>query len=124
MGRCGYDGRWVVLMVAAAVQMLAARTTVMPREKPAHLVTRGTFRLSRNPIYLGDALILAGAVRFGDVPLALPLVFGFMVLIRRRFMAGEEAVLHTAFGAEFDDWAAQVGRWFGVGDKAVAASRN
>lgn len=129
----GLAGRWcggglvtggLVIMVAAAGQMIAARTTVIPRARPAHLVTAGIFRLSRNPIYLGDAMILAGAVLYWDVPLALPLVLGFKMLIERRFILGEEAVLRAGFGAEFDNWAARVGRWLGAGDNAAATGRN
>ena len=56
------------LMALAAWTMWRARTTVNPLrpERAAHLVTSGVFARSRNPIYLGDLLIL----------LALALAFG------------------------------------------------
>ncbi len=47
----------------------------------------------------------------GDVPLALPLVPVFMLLIRERFIRAEEQRLRDGFGAAFDDWAARVRRW-------------
>lgn len=103
----------VAIMLGAAAQMLAARTTVIPRKAPAALVTGGLFGWSRNPIYLADALILAGAILWWDVPVAVPLVFGFMALIQHRFILGEEAVLRAAFGAEFEQWSARTGRWIG-----------
>ncbi len=103
----------VAIMAGAAAQMLAARTTVVPRGQPRVLVTGGLFGWSRNPIYLADVLILSGAILWWDVPVAVPLVFGFMLMIQHRFILREEAVLNAAFGPEFAQWAARTGRWFG-----------
>ncbi|QYK40421.1 MAG: isoprenylcysteine carboxylmethyltransferase family protein [Paracoccaceae bacterium] len=101
----------VVLMLAAAAQMAAARTTLVPRREPAALVTGGVFRLSRNPIYLADTLILAGAILWWDVAHAAPLVFFFMALIQFRFILPEEMALRRRFGDSYDIWAARTGRW-------------
>jgi protein-S-isoprenylcysteine O-methyltransferase Ste14 len=115
----GFAGLGVVLMalglglmLAAVVQMLVARTTPVPRRGPRVLVTGGLFRLSRNPIYLGDAIVLTGVILYLGAVLALPLVPAFMVLITRRYIVQEEAVLRAQFGAEFQMWTAQTGRWF------------
>lgn len=105
----------VVLMVVAAVQMTLRRTTVIPRRDPSALVTGGVFRLSRNPIYLGDALILAGAILWWDVPHGVPVLISFMALIQHRFILEEERRLRAAFGPAFDQWAARTGRWIGRG---------
>lgn len=102
------------LLGLAAGQMILARTTVIPRHTPSKLVTTGCFRWSRNPIYLADALILSGAILWWDVPLALPLIYGFMQLIQKRFILPEEAVLRAGFGEEFTKYAAQTRRWFGL----------
>jgi protein-S-isoprenylcysteine O-methyltransferase Ste14 len=100
------------LMALAAFAMMRARTTIIPRSAPSALVTSGIFRLTRNPIYLGDAMVLAGLCLRWDAPQALILVPVFAWVIARRFIDGEEARLREAFGAEFDSWAARVGRWF------------
>jgi protein-S-isoprenylcysteine O-methyltransferase Ste14 len=102
-----------LVMGGAVLQMVLARTTVIPRRNPSALVTTGLFGWSRNPIYLGDALILTGAILWLDAVLALPLVFSFVWLIRARFIRDEEARLTLAFGAEFDLWAARTRRWVG-----------
>jgi protein-S-isoprenylcysteine O-methyltransferase Ste14 len=104
-------GLGAALMLAAVVQMTLARTTVIPRRDPAALVTGGVFAISRNPIYLGDALILAGAILWWDALVALPLLPAFVMLIERRFIRDEEARLRAGFGAAFDAWAARTGRW-------------
>nr|WP_233253322.1 methyltransferase [Paracoccus binzhouensis] len=48
------------LMLWAALTMRRARTTVMPGRRPEALVEAGPFRFSRNPICLGDLILLAG----------------------------------------------------------------
>src|SRR5690606_4451522 len=47
-------------MLWAGLLMLWRKTTVNPYGKPARLLSEGPFRLSRNPIYLGDTLIYVG----------------------------------------------------------------
>ena len=103
----------LVLMGAAALQMVLARTTVIPRRNPSALVTGGLFAVSRNPIYLADAIILTGAILWLDAVLALPLVFSFVWLIQSRYIRDEETRLTAAFGPEFDLWAARTRRWLG-----------
>jgi protein-S-isoprenylcysteine O-methyltransferase Ste14 len=102
----------LALMVAAALQMLAGRTPVIPRRQPAVLVTGGVFSLTRNPIYLADVLILSGIILWWDVPVAVPLVLGFILMIQHRFILPEEAVLKAVFGDAYTQWAARTGRWF------------
>lgn len=107
-------GLGAALMAVAAAQMTLARTTVIPRRNPARLMTRGAFAISRNPIYLGDALVLAAAILWWDALAALPILAAFVLLIDRRFIRDEEARLRAVFGQEFDIWAAGTARWVGV----------
>lgn len=106
------------LMAVATAQMIVGRTTVIPGRRPDALMTGGVFRLTRNPIYLGDALVLAGAILWWDVALGLPVLLAFMAVIQSRFILPEEATLHTVFGAEFDVWRARVPRWIGPAGKS------
>jgi len=115
----GRTGVWVgtalilagaVLMAVSLAQFARARTTVIPRERPTAMITTGVYRLSRNPIYLADAMVLTGVALIWDA-LALLLVPLFMALIEVRFIRGEEAGLRSLFGAEFDAFAARTRRW-------------
>ncbi|THD82794.1 isoprenylcysteine carboxylmethyltransferase family protein [Aliigemmobacter aestuarii] len=99
------------LMAGAAAQMVLARTTFIPRRDPSALVTGGLFRFSRNPIYLGDVLVLAGAVLWWDVPLAAMLVLLLILVIQHRFILGEEARLRAAFPQDYARWSARTRRW-------------
>jgi len=101
----------VVLMLGSVVQMVVRHTTFIPKSAPSTLVTTGFFRLCRNPIYLGDALVLFGLILWWDVPLGLLVLAGFIRVITTRFILAEEAVLRAAFGTEFTAWAEKTGRW-------------
>ncbi|MGR3593736.1 MAG: methyltransferase family protein [Limimaricola soesokkakensis] len=99
------------LMLWASATMLRHRTQVMPRQEAAALVTDGPFRFSRNPIYLGDLLLLASGALVFDAPLALLLVPVLAAILQRRFIRPEETMLRRGFGAAFEDWAARTRRW-------------
>ena len=53
-------GLGLVISYAAEKQFHQAGTTVQPFKESSHLVTDGLYRFSRNPMYLGMALILVG----------------------------------------------------------------
>ena len=101
----------LALMVAAVAEMMRKRTTPIPHMQPNALAQGGIFGLSRNPIYLGDALILAGLALRWDAPVGLILVPVFMWVITQRFIHAEEARLHAAFPDEFPRYAERVRRW-------------
>lgn len=100
------------LMAWAAITMLRQRTTVDPHGNPTALVTTGPFRWSRNPIYLGDALILTGGcLWFGAWPVTPFLVWGFVHIITTRFIRPEETCLKTGFPAQFAAFSTRTRRW-------------
>jgi protein-S-isoprenylcysteine O-methyltransferase Ste14 len=107
----GLVGAGLALMGLAALALWRRGTTLVPHREPATLVTDGVFALSRNPIYLGDVLVLTGVILRLDAVLALPLVPLFVWLLRRRFIDGEEARMRAAFGAEFDAYCRRTRRW-------------
>lgn len=104
-------GAAAVLIAASLVEFMRARTTVIPREAPSALITTGIFRLSRNPIYLADLLILAGFSLIWGKFLGLILVPALAFVLVRRFILGEEARLKEAFGAEYETYLAGTRRW-------------
>lgn len=101
----------LIIMAAAVWEFLRARTTLIPRRTPTAFLQCGIYRLSRNPIYLGDAVVLFGAILWWGALVALPLVPLFILLITKRFIKGEERGLRAEFGVEFDEWAGNVRRW-------------
>jgi protein-S-isoprenylcysteine O-methyltransferase Ste14 len=86
-------------------------TAIHPDEDPAVLVTRGPFRISRHPMYLGMALGLFGyAVLLGSLT-PLLVVPVFLVLMDRRIMAKEETLLEESFGDEYEAYRGKTARW-------------
>lgn len=102
----------LALMVAAAAQMVLSRTTVIPRRDPSRLLTGGLFALSRNPIYLADAVLLTGLCLYWAAPWAAPLLVpAFIALINRRFIEAEEERLAALYGPAFRRYESQTRRW-------------
>jgi len=101
----------LLLMVLAIYELTRHRTTVIPHLEADHLVQTGIFRVSRNPIYLGDVLVLTGVILRWDVLVAVPLIPIFMWVLTSRFIKPEEARLERRFGTTFKEYTAQTRRW-------------
>lgn len=97
--------------VLAVVEMRKWRTTFIPHKEAAHLVQSGIFRRSRNPIYLGDVLVLIGFILKLDAPEALVLVPIFLWWIERHFILAEEDRLRRKYRADFARYCAKTRRW-------------
>ncbi|SEO43276.1 Protein-S-isoprenylcysteine O-methyltransferase Ste14 [Salinihabitans flavidus] len=104
-------GGGIVLMLLAVYEMRRQRTTVVPHRDADHLVTSGIFSRSRNPIYLGDMLVLLGLILTWDAVLSLPLVPIFLWVIERRFVIPEENRLRRKFRADFARYCEKTRRW-------------
>ena len=104
-------GLGVFAMGGAVLEFRRHRTTVVPHQEASALVTTGLYRLSRNPIYLADALILSGLCLLWDALSGLVLVPAFMTVIATRFIRPEEDRLRARFGPAFETWAARTRRW-------------
>lgn len=104
-------GGGIVLILLAASEMRKQRTTIIPHMEADRLVTSGIFKRSRNPIYLGDTLVLAGLALRWDAPVALLLVPLFMFTITQRFIIPEENRLRVKFRANFARYCQQTRRW-------------
>ena len=107
----GLAGGGLLLIVLAAVEMARHRTTIIPGNTARTLVQSGIFGLSRNPIYLGDALILTGLILYwGAVP-SLVLVPIFVRVIQTRFIRPEEHHLRGKFPDSFARYCQNTRRW-------------
>jgi protein-S-isoprenylcysteine O-methyltransferase Ste14 len=98
-------------VIVAVRHMRRHRTTVLPRSDASELVTTGIFGKSRNPIYLGFVLILAGVSLWIGSILGLILVPVLVIVLSRRFIEGEEAHLRSVFGEAFERYAESTRRW-------------
>ena len=108
---------WVViglgfLLAAWAFATLRSHeTTIAPGQVPSALVTGGPFAVSRNPIYLGDLLIVTGtAIAFSSLSTFIAPVL-FFVVVNTIVIPFEEQNLQRAFGDTYDRYRRAVRRW-------------
>jgi protein-S-isoprenylcysteine O-methyltransferase Ste14 len=85
------------------------------------LVTRGFFNHGRNPLYVGNILILLGLLLIWNSPAGYLVGGPFFLLGYVAIVAAEEAFLRRKFGAEYDAYCARVPRW-GVRLRGLGAS--
>lgn len=103
----------LLLMLVAAGQFIAAKTTINPMRpaRASNLITTGVFAISRNPIYLADLLLLAAlAVWLGNA-FNVALLALFVWYLDRFQIAPEECALRDKFGAAYDAYCSRVRRW-------------
>lgn len=104
-------GGGLLLMFLAVAEMRRHRTTIVPFRDPSALVQSGIFKRTRNPIYLGDAMVLTGMILYWGAVLSLPLIPIFVWVIEKRFILGEEKRLRRTYRAQFADYERRVRRW-------------
>jgi protein-S-isoprenylcysteine O-methyltransferase Ste14 len=91
--------------------MVKARTPFDPREAPTALVEGGPFALTRNPGYLGMALIYCGTSLLAGGRWPLLLLPGVLAAVDRGVVAREEDYLLKRFGARYARYSSRVRRW-------------
>jgi protein-S-isoprenylcysteine O-methyltransferase Ste14 len=92
---------------------VAARTTINPIhiEKASTLVTDGLYRFTRNPMYLGLALLLTGwAIWLGN-PINVAALSLFVLAMNELQIEPEETFLKKKFGQAYLDYQRRVRRW-------------
>ncbi|MDD2713543.1 MAG: isoprenylcysteine carboxylmethyltransferase family protein [Simplicispira sp.] len=99
--------------VAGLLAFRKAKTTVNPLapQRSTSVVTHGVYGLTRNPMYLGLALILLGLAVYLASPWALLGPVIFVTYITRFQIQPEERVLAARFGDSYTAYCAQVRRW-------------
>lgn len=76
------------------------------------LVTGGFFSHSRNPLYLGNMLVLLGLFMIHNSPWLYAIGIPFFLIGYIAIVAAEEAYLREKFGGAYDAYARDVPRWF------------
>jgi len=106
-------GAGLALLLGAALQFRRARTTLDPRDpaRATRFVAAGLYRFTRNPMYLGMALVLLGAAAWTAQAVALLLVAVFVAWLTAWQIRPEERALAERFGASYTDYTRRVRRW-------------
>ena len=107
-----------VLTVGAAVYAwcvwdfaAVGRATPAPIDAPKKLVVRGLYRYTRNPMYVGVLTVILGWALFFEAPALVLYAVLVGICCHLFILLYEERHLRRKFGAEYDAYCAQVGRW-------------
>ncbi len=109
----------LLIIAGAAIPAIAigsfwkADTTVLPHELDSmrSLVDSGIYSFTRNPMYLGMALVLTGIGVALGTPITLAITSLFVFVINRWQIRPEEQAMERIFGQQFADYKSRVRRW-------------
>ena len=101
----------LAILVFAGGLFKQADTDLIPFKDVRALVTTGVYRFSRNPMYLGMALVLVGCAIVVGVATAFVVPVVFVIIIQYRFILPEEQMLLGLFPEEFPAYCQRVRRW-------------
>jgi protein-S-isoprenylcysteine O-methyltransferase Ste14 len=76
------------------------------------LVTEGIFRHCRNPLYVGNILMLLGVGILANSLVYVVIVVPIFLFIYQAIVLAEENFLRGKFGNGFDEYCKKVNRWF------------
>lgn len=103
----------LAFLAPAGLAFRRAHTTVNPLtpEAATSLVVDGVYRYTRNPMYVGFALLLLAWAAWLAVPPGLLGPLLFVAWITRFQILPEERALQAHFGEEFTAYCRRVRRW-------------
>lgn len=103
----------IAIVLAGVVAFHRVKTTVNPLtpEATTTMVTSGIYRFTRNPMYLGFLLVLAGWAMYLSSFLAFALLPLFVWYMNRFQILPEEQALGAKFSQAFTAYKGSVRRW-------------
>jgi protein-S-isoprenylcysteine O-methyltransferase Ste14 len=100
-----------ILLSCVRAFYISGRSTLAPWSPPVTLVRDGLYKWSRNPMYIGVLLIIAGlALGFRSQVLWI-YVAALAVAVHLRVVFGEEPFLARTYGDVWTDYKKRVPRW-------------
>jgi len=113
--------RWIVgvliliagigLNVGGFITQKRAGTDPIPFNPSTRVVAHGLYRFSRNPMYIGFAILTLGLAILVDSTWMLCVVPIGLVLVDRMIITREERYLERKFGEEYLNYKRRVRRW-------------
>lgn len=100
-----------LFIVTSIPAMLRGHGTLNTAGPSAALVLSGPYRFSRNPMYLGLALLFIGVAVLFAVVWALLLVIPLVLYTQVRVIVPEERYLERTFGDRYRAYSSRVRRW-------------
>lgn len=111
---------WILVALGMAIDIACVANfawrglgTPFPLDPPRRLVSTGPYRWVRNPMYVGFGIAMLGmALVFPNLTrlMLLEIVVG-LAAVSVLIIAHEEPALRASFGADYDEYCRNVGRW-------------
>ena len=101
----------LALELVTALTFRRHRTTILPHRAATALITDGPFAKSRNPIYVGNTLLLIGVGLLSGIAWLLPAALAAAYTTQKLAIEREETHLAAHFGKAWTDYAARTPRW-------------
>ena len=103
----------IIFIISAVIQFVNRKTTVNPTKphKTTTLVITGTYKITRNPMYLGMLLIIISYAFYKTSIISLILIPFFIFYINKFQIEPEEFEMRKKFGKEYEDHCKKVDRW-------------
>lgn len=100
----------MLFMVIAQLHLGASWRIGIEEDARPGLVVKGLYSVSRNPIFLGMFIVLAGLVVLMPTWISLAVLVGSILCVRSQVLE-EEAYLSAAYGKKYLRYARMVGRF-------------
>lgn len=102
-----------LVILAGVCAFKSAKTTVDPRtpEKASNLVQNGIFNFTRNPMYLGMAVMLSAVTSYYPSLFSLFILISFIAYITVFQILPEESYMKKMFNSKYQTYCARVRRW-------------
>ena|SRR5215213_4782562 len=109
----------IILLVAGSYVAMGTKkmfkrtqTPISHFARPSKLHTNGIFRFTRNPMYLGIAIGLAGIALLTGTIYNIIFAFVYLLLMDIFFIRHEEKQLYQVFGETYRNYKKATRRWF------------
>ncbi len=102
-------GLWV--SISGNREFVRSGTNVNPYQPALKLVTTGPYRFTRNPMYLGMVIVLAGIVLAFSLEMGVVVLVLFALVLHYGVVRREERYLTRKFGAPYEDFLRRTRRW-------------
>jgi len=113
----GAAGLFLVL-VGAAIYVWGATAivregggTLSSTAPPLQFIVIGAYRYIRNPIYVGELIVVIGVAAIFGLVLVLTYTSGLFAVLHLFIMGHEEPDLRSRVGSAYEDYVGEVGRW-------------
>jgi protein-S-isoprenylcysteine O-methyltransferase Ste14 len=107
----GLTAGFAALAFTSFANFRRSRTSIVPIRPAAALVLSGPYRFTRNPMYLGLALLTVALGLLLDDWWPIVLLIPVLVVVRVFVIGPEERYLQRRFGADYVRYTQRVRRW-------------